>query len=101
MTSHIKQSPVGNVATGDLRRRRVRNYHLRVLWCDWGMQPRPHKARPFADIEVNFLRQRRPEKEPQSLSLIYDNGECSIDLLLDPKREDVWSSEMIEPKLPN
>ncbi|XP_078162404.1 regulator of chromosome condensation (RCC1) family with FYVE zinc finger domain-containing protein isoform X3 [Carex rostrata] len=30
---------------------------------------------------VNFLRQRRPEKEPQSLSLIYDNGECSIDLV--------------------
>jgi hypothetical protein len=31
---------------------------------------------------MNFLRHRWPEKESQSLSLVYKNGECSIDLVL-------------------
>ncbi|KAJ1703033.1 hypothetical protein LUZ63_002812 [Rhynchospora breviuscula] len=40
---------------------------------------------------VNFLRQRRPDKEPQSLSLIYDNGECSIDLICkDKEQANTW-----------
>lgn len=30
---------------------------------------------------INFQRQRWPEKEHQSLSLIYRNGECSLDLI--------------------
>ncbi|KAJ3680411.1 hypothetical protein LUZ60_016689 [Juncus effusus] len=36
---------------------------------------------------VNFQRERWPEKEPQSLSLIYDNGECSIDLICKDKEQ--------------
>ncbi|XP_039818164.1 PH, RCC1 and FYVE domains-containing protein 1-like isoform X3 [Panicum virgatum] len=34
---------------------------------------------------MKFMRQRCPEKESQSLSLIYKNGECSLDLICSDK----------------
>jgi hypothetical protein len=38
-------------------------------------------SKKFRILQINFLRQRRQEKESQSLSLIYNNGECSLDLV--------------------
>nr|CAD1844662.1 unnamed protein product [Ananas comosus var. bracteatus] len=37
--------------------------------------------------QVNFLRQRQPEKESQSFSLIYQNGERSLDLICKDKEQ--------------
>jgi len=39
-------------------------------------------SKDFRILQIKFLRQRCPEKESQSLSLIYKNGECSLDLVL-------------------
>lgn len=38
-------------------------------------------SKDFRILQINFLRQRWPEKESQSLSLIYKNSECSLDLV--------------------
>ena len=39
-------------------------------------------SKDFRILQMKFMRQRCPEKESQSLSLIYKNGECSLDLVL-------------------
>ncbi|KAF0894456.1 hypothetical protein E2562_039098 [Oryza meyeriana var. granulata] len=45
----------------------------------------------FGQKTMNFLRNRWPEKESQSLSLIYKNGECSIDLICrDRDQAECW-----------
>jgi len=36
----------------------------------------------YTVLQVNFLRNPQPEKESQSFSLIYQNGERSLDLVL-------------------
>ncbi|KAL6843932.1 hypothetical protein ACP4OV_026503 [Aristida adscensionis] len=40
---------------------------------------------------INFLRQRWPEKDSQSLSLVYKDGECSLDLICgDRDQAEYW-----------
>ncbi|XP_043716145.1 PH, RCC1 and FYVE domains-containing protein 1-like [Telopea speciosissima] len=40
---------------------------------------------------VNFQRHPQPEKEPQSFSLVYANGECTLDLICkDKEQADSW-----------
>lgn len=38
-------------------------------------------SKDFRILQIKFLRQRCPEKEPHSFSLIYKNGERSLDLV--------------------
>ncbi|KAK9115713.1 hypothetical protein Sjap_014660 [Stephania japonica] len=46
---------------------------------------------PFRLSAVNFLRQPQPEKESQSFSIIYANGERSLDLICkDKEQAEVW-----------
>ncbi|CAN6249876.1 unnamed protein product [Urochloa humidicola] len=60
-----------------------------LLWYSKGREKRLSLSSVSAVIlgqkTIKFLRQRCPEKEPQSLSLIYRNGERSLDLICSDK----------------
>ncbi|OEL20726.1 E3 ubiquitin-protein ligase HERC2 [Dichanthelium oligosanthes] len=68
-----------------------------LIWYSKGREKRLSLSSVSAVVlgqkTIKFLRQHCPEKESQSLSLIYKNGECSLDLICSDKDQaGYWSN---------